>query len=100
MTYQETSRQAAASIKPHLSRLQVDILNLVIARNGVTCDEVERSLELRHQTASARIRELASSGLIQDSGTKRKTSSGRTAVVWRHVRRSEQTQTSLFEVPA
>lgn len=50
--------------------------------SGATCFEVEQGTGLPHQTASARIRELAQAGRIQWSGTKRPTWSGRQAKVW------------------
>ncbi len=37
---------------------------------------------MRHQTASARIRELAIAGRIVDSNIKRRTRSKRKAIVW------------------
>jgi chromosome segregation ATPase len=43
---------------------------------GATADEVEASLDLRHQTASARINELENQNKIMDSGEKRRTRSG------------------------
>jgi hypothetical protein len=49
---------------------------------GLTCDEVEQRLSMTHQTASARVHELAKLEAIVDSGRKRKTRSGRGAVVW------------------
>ena len=49
---------------------------------GATCDEIEEALDLKHQTASARVRELALRGDLEDSGKRRDTRSGRKAVVW------------------
>lgn len=37
---------------------------------------------MRHQTASARVRELVLAGLIEDTGKRRKTRSGRGARVY------------------
>jgi len=51
--------------------------------NGLTDEEIEHTLNLKHQTASARRRELVLGGLIHDSGQTRKTTSGREATVWR-----------------
>lgn len=76
----ESMREAASSIRAHV------LAHIVIvqrATGGVTCDEVEESLGLRHQTASARIRELAMQKRIVDSGARRETRSGRLATVWR-----------------
>lgn len=50
--------------------------------HGMTSDELEATIGMRHQTASARIRELALGGNIFDSGQRRKTRSGRKAAVW------------------
>ncbi|MCK5550627.1 MAG: hypothetical protein KAI41_08855 [Hyphomicrobiaceae bacterium] len=49
---------------------------------GATDDEIERALEMRHQTASARRRELVLQGRIEDSERRRPTSSGRPAAIW------------------
>jgi hypothetical protein len=50
--------------------------------NGMTCDEVERAYDLKHQTASARITELLKDGRIKPSGSYRKTRTGRNANVY------------------
>ena len=88
----ETSREAAEAIRPHVSHLQHVILSVVPNRFssrsvGITCDEVEWYTLLSHQTASARMRELALKGLIKKvvvdgKPLKRKTRSGRLAFVW------------------
>ena len=57
----------------------------LIAIGGATDDEIEEDLELRHQTASPRRRELVLGKLLRDSGCVRQTSSGRNAVVWEAV---------------
>jgi predicted transcriptional regulator len=51
--------------------------------NGITCDDVESMLGERHQSVSARVRELVQAGRIHDTGTKRKTRGGRWARVYR-----------------
>ncbi len=50
---------------------------------GMTCDEVETTLQLRHQTASARIRDLVLAGAVIDTGIRRKTRTGSSARVYR-----------------
>lgn len=79
----DTSREAAESIAPVSSAIRVRIYEWIRARGrrGATCDEVEEALGLRHQTASARVRELVRSGALVDSGQRRRTRSGRTARV-------------------
>jgi hypothetical protein len=79
----DTSRQAAAEIAPRLSALQKDILRYLRARaGGGTCDELEETLGLRHQTCGPRLRELALSGAIVETKMRRRTRSGRKAIVW------------------
>lgn len=77
----DTSTAAATSIEPHVTRLAELVMELLRLNSG-TCWEVECALKMSHQTASARIRELWLKGRVQDSGRRRKTGSGRNAIVW------------------
>ena len=86
----ETSRQAAISIQEDTNYLRKRVLHY-IDRNlgyGATCDEVEIESGIRHQTCSARFRELAQRGQIipkldaSGNPVTRKTRSGRAAQVW------------------
>lgn len=78
-----TSEAAAESMVLPASGLRKKILDLIRDGGGFTCDEVERIFRIRHQSASARIRELVQDGWIEDSGESRKTRSGRKAIVWK-----------------
>ena len=80
----ETSEYAAEMIESSASSMRGDIFRLMKTRGerGMTCNEVERALHMRHQTASARLYELRHKGLIVDSGQRRVTDSDRWAVVW------------------
>ena len=80
----DTSCAAADSITPRLGAMHFSVLNIIRKAGGLglTCDEVEELLGYRHQTASARIRELYLGGYIRDSFLRRMTRSNRTAVVW------------------
>jgi len=80
----ETSYAAKASLKDDLPRLQRLVLDHVRGthRHGSTCDEAEVELDLSHQTCSARFYDLHRKDLIRDSGERRLTRSGRTAIVW------------------
>ena len=88
----ETSRLAALSMEPTLTSLRGRVLDAFVAagRDGLTCDEVEALPQLKrkdgrdlaHQTASARVNELACGQFIADSGRVRKTRSHRDAVVY------------------
>jgi len=85
-----TSAQAAHAIRPHVGKLQQVVLDEILASGscGMTDDDVERATDLRHQTASARRRELYLKGCIRyrldanGNKVKRKTSSGRYAFVF------------------
>ncbi len=55
----ETSRMAAEEIKPHRQRMCDDIL--ILLRKfpmGLTCAQIEGIAEMKHQTVSARLKEL------------------------------------------
>ena len=66
-----------------LPRLRAAVLKHIIkcGKRGATCEEIENALDLRHQSASARVNELMNTGRIMVGG-RRDTSSGRGAFVW------------------
>lgn len=80
----ETSREAAESMRQPGVSIRARVLEFIARRGlqGATDDEIERVLGLRHQTASARRRELVLQGLLEKGGT-RLTRAGRRAAVWR-----------------
>lgn len=80
----ETSRAAAQAITPGAPTLRTLVLTEIglAGGHGMTDKELEAKTNLGHETASARRRELVLLGLVRDSGQKRKTPSGRNAVVW------------------
>ena len=80
----ETSRSAAESIQPAAQSLRSQVLACVVDAGdaGRTCDEIEALLSGRHQTISARVRELSQRGFIKRNGNVRKTRSGRNAAVY------------------
>lgn len=86
---QVTSYMAAEKMRPHAPRLRSLVLGFIASRGdlGATCDEAEQKIRLSHQSCSARFRELYQDGLIEDSGGKRRTRSGRKAIVWVTVRK-------------
>lgn len=79
-----TSREAAISIHPGAGTMRRRVLDFIrqVGPVGVTDDELEYHLGLRHQTASARRRELELGGFICKTGRTRKTRSGRSANVY------------------
>ncbi len=80
----DTSAEAYRSIAPEgLTNLRQRIwMEIAKSANGMTCEEVEAALDLRHTTASARITELKDEGAIRESGRYRRTISGRRANVY------------------
>lgn len=78
----ETSREAAEAITPASGSLRRHVLALFQTwPYGLTSDDVEVKLGLRHQTASARVRELVLLGFCRVTSQRRKTRSGRNAFV-------------------
>lgn len=81
----DTSKAAADSLSDGTAKaLREIVYRHLLERDarGATDDEMEAALGMRHQTLSARRRELVIKGLAIDSGDKRKTRSGRSATVW------------------
>ncbi len=88
MLIQQTSRDAYESVNrgniPIRTQI-LDLFDLVRFNKSVpnwTCDELECVLDGKHQTVSASIRSLVKEGLVRNSGLKRKTRSGRSAICW------------------
>lgn len=78
----DTTLEAWKAIQPYLSDIEALVVNDIGSQNGQTCDEIEASRGMRHQTISSRITALAKAGLIKDSGIRKNTRSGRPAIVW------------------
>jgi hypothetical protein len=75
------SEAANDSIHPFKNTLRQKVFAYLVAVGGATCDEVEAALELRHQTASARLTELVQMERATRSDETRPTRSGRNARV-------------------
>jgi hypothetical protein len=84
LTHSATSAQAAEQVEQTSSDSHRWLIrhHIKACPDGATCDEVEIALRLRHQTASARIRDLVLDGLLFDSGVRRETRSGAKARVY------------------
>lgn len=78
----DTSAQAAASLG-NVGALAMRCFDEIVLAGGLTCYQVTQILGAEHQTISARINDLMSKGWIVDSGQRRKTGSGRPAIVWK-----------------
>jgi len=79
---QQTSRDAYESCNRADDTLYDKVLNCIFYNGSMTCDEVEVMLEGRHQSVSSRIRKGVQDGYLINSGAKRKTRTGRNAIVW------------------
>jgi len=79
-----TSDAAASSMEGHTQTIAEKILAYLEAAGaaGATSDEVEEALKIPHQTVSPRILYLRHLGKVQDSGQRRTTRSGRSAICW------------------
>jgi hypothetical protein len=79
-----TSDLASTRIRGAAPALRDRVLAHIDSRgSGCSTDEEgEAVLAMRHQTYSARRRELVMLGMVQDSGQRRPTTSGRPAAVW------------------
>lgn len=80
----DTSEAASRDVAGRADTLRARCLELVKSANklGRTCDELEQMTGERHQTISARVRELVLAEKIMDSGARRKTSSGSSARIY------------------
>jgi hypothetical protein len=80
-----TSKSAAESMVTSAESIRQRIRDFIYmaGSHGATADEVQLHLGLTHQTASARVSELANKfGHLKDSGKTRATRSKRQAVVY------------------
>jgi predicted ArsR family transcriptional regulator len=78
-----TSRNAAAAVRSRLPVLEGRVLvYLAGCPLGATNDELEVALKISGNTLRPRVVELRARGLIRDTGSTRKTRSGRSAIVW------------------
>ncbi len=82
----EESHLAAKDVSPYAASQRREILEYIKTQSlyGATCDEIEDSLGIRHQTASARMKNLKDSGDIvrHPDRLQRPTRSGSKAGVW------------------
>jgi len=62
----DTSYEAAQSLRSDLSALRQRVLSTVqAAPHGITCERLEGITGLKHQTASARLKELQDLGQVE-----------------------------------
>lgn len=86
----ETSEKAGDSMIGPAKSLRTLVYEYLREFGPKTDEEIETALALKHQTASARRRELVLGGWVVETDERRETSSGRTATVWRALPRDER----------
>ena len=79
---QQTSRDAYESVNRADDTLYNRVLNCIYDNGSMTCDEDEVEIGGSHQSVSSRIRKGVQDGYLVNSGAKRKTRTGRKAIVW------------------
>jgi len=77
-----TSLEARVSLAPVVGAIRQRVYGFVLRWKGRTCYEVEQGLDLPHQTASSAIRWLVQHGYLRASEKRRRTGTGRSAIVW------------------
>lgn len=88
-----TSRAAAEEAEKTATSKRMVVLEAIRqSSDGLTDREIETVTGFRHETASARRRQLVQALLVRDSGRTRKTPAGLEAVVWETVPPGEQHQ--------
>lgn len=81
----DTSHGAAERAAEFAGKHKARILEaLRRSPNGATKDEISRVTGIDPVAVARRMRELANEGLVEDSGLRRPTPTGRRAIVWRN----------------
>ena len=93
-----TSRAAAVKILATADTLRGDVYRFIVQFGdwGATDEEIQIGLRLNPSTQRPRRVELVEVGVIEDSQKKRRTASGRWAVVWSVSKPKRQQQKELF----
>lgn len=80
----ETAKRARDEIRPHVTGLRRRVLDCICAfgPGGATDDQIQDHTGILLQTEIPRRRELVELGLVKNSGQRRKTRSGRNAILW------------------
>jgi len=80
--YTDTSQEALATIKPKIKTKREMVYNFVKLKAS-TNYEISDELEMPLSSVCGRVHELQELNLLEDSGTRRKTPYGKTAIVWK-----------------
>ena len=90
INYQATSREAWRSFLPDSAKLDRLIMKSLEDLGEVTCQRIEGYIDRDHQAVSGNLRHLVEKNLVEDSGRRGKTRSGRSAILWRIVNPTDQ----------
>ena len=84
---EDTSREAAKAIVPHIARLEARVLHFVAMQGdwGATAEEIEHGTELGGSTVRPRLVALRARGFVVKTAQRRETKSGRLAAVWKAI---------------
>ena len=79
-----TQQEAAVLIYPSSGSFRRNVLNAIVQADpyGMTDEEIQDRLHMNPSTQRPRRVELVEQGWVEDSGRRRTTQSGRSAVVW------------------
>jgi hypothetical protein len=80
--HSQTSRESALAVMPQVSGLRAQVLDAIIAHDGLTDEEGQAITGITGNTYRPRRIELQRAGHIVDSGKTRAGASGRESVVW------------------
>ena len=83
MLIQDTSRDAYESVNRGKTTMVKLVVWLIDQYGGLTCDELEKITDGKHQTVSPAVRVNVKAGILENSGKRRKTRSNRSAIVWK-----------------
>jgi hypothetical protein len=78
----QTSLEAAEWMSRRAGDVVGRVFKVIYLSDGLTADQVQQRLSGSHQSISPRVTDLRNKGWIVDSGRRRRTRSGRKAIVW------------------
>jgi DNA-directed RNA polymerase specialized sigma24 family protein len=78
----DTSAAAAAAVAPRSPGHRAAVLAQIKALRSATADEVAEAMAVSLLTVRPRVSELHRTGKLRDTGMRRPTASGHSAVVW------------------
>lgn len=79
---QETSHEAYRSVRVHIPTMEACVLDYIKAHRTATDDEICVGLPLRINSVTPLRGSLVKRGLVRNTGKRRPTRSGASAIVW------------------